>query len=188
MKSKQFLYGFVENSGNEENYSFSLREIMEWNTAGSNSRGINMNKRRIVSKKYSEKSVLTDSVPDWLKEFSLFVCPLVMSRVLNQVVEGTTIYVEFLDIATVEHKASKNFQNVLFNSGWLEIFQVFLSFGMGWIPSGDITGSRNVTFLRKTIVLSSAVFITAFLRRACYSLLTVNISFLLCDCFNVSSI
>ena len=53
------------------------------------------------------------------------------SRVFNQIVEGLTVHMEFLDIATVESKAFKNFPDISFTFRWFQIFQVFYSFCNG---------------------------------------------------------
>ena len=92
-----------------------------------------MDVKKIVSRRYCENHVFANFVPDWLKEFSVFVCPVERNRVLKQIVEGMTVHMEVLDLTTVESKASKNFHDVSFTFGCSETFQVCTRFEMGWI-------------------------------------------------------
>ena len=73
-----------------------------------------MNVKGIISGGYRKDRVFADSVLDRLEQFFVFVCPVEGGQILNQVVKGLTIQMEFFNIATVEAKASKKFHDVLF--------------------------------------------------------------------------
>ena len=85
------------------------------------------------------------------------MCPVKWSRIFNQIVkkivEGLTVNIEVLNIATVEAKACKIFPDVSFTFVWFEIFQVCNSFCDGLDSCWRYNVTKNYNFRKKGIVL-----------------------------------
>ena len=104
----------------------------------------------IISRRYSKDRIFASSVLNWLELFFVFVCPVERRRVLDQVVEGLTVHLEVLDIATIQSKASKNFHDVSLIFGWFEVFQVFYSFCNGLDSFWRYNVTKKLNFFKKT--------------------------------------
>ena len=127
----------------------------------------------IVSRGRSKDRVFVESVPNLV-----LMRPVEWGRVRDQILIWLTVHMKVPGVAAIEPEASKNFQEIPFTFGRFQLLQVIYCFPMGWIPSGDITPTRILTFFIKKIILSAAVLGPAFRRRVWYSLMTLNISYL----------
>ena len=83
MVSRRFLVRFVEDSGVEREKSFSLRKLLDENTASSNIGRIHMTVKYIIRRKHNKDSVFADPVLNWFEKFLAVLCPTGKRQVLN---------------------------------------------------------------------------------------------------------
>ena len=157
------------------------------NTAITNTRGINVNMGKVICGGHPKNSVFTNPVFNSLKQLFMFASLRKRCRIFNQIIEGLTINIKVCNVAGISSEASQDFQQVSFTFGWFYDFQVFHSFCYRLYSIRRKKWPRNFTFLKKKNVLSGATLRPAFRRIVWYSLIIVNILFLICGCIIVSS-